>query len=185
MLPYGCSMPFVLSIGSSAFNDDQHRLASYASLFYPLRKATYKDKKAKEVPCSSISYVSVSWDSFVKFTWMIYKVIGIQTSAERFLELIPFIESNLCGDPDSLDLNDEFVDVPASSKVLELKPLVNGKDIMNALQLNAGGPLVREWKQRTLALQLANPTGSPEECLDWMREIHQKRVKLERNDVSP
>ncbi|KAK4793808.1 hypothetical protein SAY86_011802 [Trapa natans] len=98
-------------------------------------------------------------------------------------------------------------------QVLELKPLVNGKDIMNALQLNAGGPLVREWvcfyihidtgpeispkisftfswpsleqKQTTRALQLANPTGSPEECLDWMREIHQKRVKLERNDVSP
>lgn len=27
----------------------------------------------------------------------------------------------------------------------DLKPLVNGKDIMNVLQLKSGGPLVREW----------------------------------------
>ncbi|KAE8709914.1 Polynucleotide adenylyltransferase family protein isoform 2 [Hibiscus syriacus] len=30
-------------------------------------------------------------------------------------------------------------------KVWDLKPLVNGKDIMNVLQLKVGGPLVREW----------------------------------------
>ena len=30
-------------------------------------------------------------------------------------------------------------------KVWDLKPLVNGKDIMNVLQLKVGGPLVSEW----------------------------------------
>ena len=27
----------------------------------------------------------------------------------------------------------------------DVKPLVNGKDIMSVLQLKAGGPLIREW----------------------------------------
>lgn len=27
----------------------------------------------------------------------------------------------------------------------DVKPLVNGKDIMSVLQLKTGGPLVREW----------------------------------------
>ena len=30
-------------------------------------------------------------------------------------------------------------------KVWDVKPLVNGKDIMSVLQLKAGGPLIREW----------------------------------------
>ncbi|KAB1209078.1 CCA tRNA nucleotidyltransferase, mitochondrial [Morella rubra] len=31
-------------------------------------------------------------------------------------------------------------------KVWDVKPLVNGKDIMSVLQLKAGGPLIREWE---------------------------------------
>ncbi|XWS23374.1 hypothetical protein CRYUN_Cryun28dG0008200 [Craigia yunnanensis] len=64
-------------------------------------------------------------------------------------------------------------------KVWYLKPLVNGKDIMNVLQLKVGGPLVREWQQKVLSWQLAHPSGTAEECLDWMRETHSKRVKME------
>lgn len=30
-------------------------------------------------------------------------------------------------------------------KIWDVKPLVNGRDIMNVLQLKSGGPLVREW----------------------------------------
>ncbi|XP_038886744.1 tRNA nucleotidyltransferase cca2 [Benincasa hispida] len=63
--------------------------------------------------------------------------------------------------------------------VWEVKPLVNGKEIMNILQLKAGGPLVREWQQKILAWQLARPSGTSEECLDWIREMHSKRVKLD------
>ncbi|KAK4752010.1 hypothetical protein SAY87_020808 [Trapa incisa] len=232
------------SIGSFAFNDDQRRLALYASLFFPLRKATYKDKKAKEIPV--VNYIFR--DSLKRKASDAERVIGVHSAAERFLELIPFLESKSCGDLDALDLNNGFFDVSSSSKlrvsvgfllrdikdfwqvallvsmlyypsdvapcyededssdgrrnsfkkrrevfktvedaicrlglekVWESKPLVNGKDIMNVLQLKAGGPLVKEWQQRTLAWQLANPTGSAEECLDWMRENHQKRIRLE------
>lgn len=64
-------------------------------------------------------------------------------------------------------------------KVWDLKPLVNGKDIMNVLQLKVGGPLVREWQQKVFMWQLAHPSGTAEECLDWMRETHSKRIKME------
>ncbi|GMI83037.1 hypothetical protein like AT1G22660 [Hibiscus trionum] len=64
-------------------------------------------------------------------------------------------------------------------KVWDLKPLVNGKDIMNVLQLKVGGPLVREWQQKAISWQLAHPSGSAEEFLDWMKETHSKRIKME------
>ncbi|CAK7338091.1 unnamed protein product [Dovyalis caffra] len=60
-------------------------------------------------------------------------------------------------------------------KVWDVKPLVNGKDIMTVLQLKSGGPL----QQKLLAWQLAHPTGTAEECLDWMKETHLKRAKME------
>ncbi|KAE9465521.1 hypothetical protein C3L33_02571, partial [Rhododendron williamsianum] len=64
-------------------------------------------------------------------------------------------------------------------KVWEMKPLVNGKDIMSILQLKAGGPLVREWQQKLLQWQLAHPSGTSEECLDWMRQTNSKRARVE------
>ncbi|PNY03282.1 cca tRNA nucleotidyltransferase mitochondrial-like [Trifolium pratense] len=63
-------------------------------------------------------------------------------------------------------------------KVWEVKPLINGKDIMTVLQLK-GGPLVKEWLDKTMAWQLAYPSGTAEECLEWLREANSKRVKLE------
>ncbi|XP_015583667.1 tRNA nucleotidyltransferase cca2 isoform X2 [Ricinus communis] len=64
-------------------------------------------------------------------------------------------------------------------KIWDVKPLVNGKEIMSVLQLKSGGPLVREWQQKLLAWQLAHPTGTAEECLDWMKETHLKRARIE------
>ncbi|GMY31397.1 tRNA nucleotidyltransferase cca2-like isoform X2 [Fagus crenata] len=64
-------------------------------------------------------------------------------------------------------------------KVWDVKPLVNGKDIMSVLQLKAGGPLIREWQQKLLVWQLAHPYGTTEECIDWMRQTHSKRVKTQ------
>ncbi|KAF8026687.1 hypothetical protein BT93_F3229 [Corymbia citriodora subsp. variegata] len=64
-------------------------------------------------------------------------------------------------------------------KIWEVKPLVTGKDIMNVLQLKSGGPLVKEWQQKLLAWQLANPAGTADECLEWMRQTHLKRIKME------
>ncbi|KAK2967010.1 hypothetical protein RJ640_003366, partial [Escallonia rubra] len=64
-------------------------------------------------------------------------------------------------------------------KVWEMKPLVNGKDIMSVLQLKTGGPLVSEWKQKLLEWQLAHPSASAGECIDWMKQTHSKRAKTE------
>ncbi|GFP81377.1 cca tRNA nucleotidyltransferase mitochondrial [Phtheirospermum japonicum] len=64
-------------------------------------------------------------------------------------------------------------------KVWDLKPLVNGKEIMNILQLKTGGPIVREWQQKLLEWQLAHPSGSAEECVDWMRQTQSKRARTE------
>ncbi|KAF2297388.1 hypothetical protein GH714_022642 [Hevea brasiliensis] len=63
-------------------------------------------------------------------------------------------------------------------KIWDVKPLVNGKEIMSVLQLKSGGPLVREWQQKLLAWQLAHPTGTAEECLDWMKQTHLKRARI-------
>ncbi|XP_057490645.1 tRNA nucleotidyltransferase cca2 isoform X3 [Actinidia eriantha] len=64
-------------------------------------------------------------------------------------------------------------------KVWEMKPLVNGKEIMSVLQLITGGPLVREWQQKLLEWQLAHPSGTSEECLDWLKQTHAKRARME------
>ncbi|KAK6116644.1 hypothetical protein DH2020_049607 [Rehmannia glutinosa] len=64
-------------------------------------------------------------------------------------------------------------------KVWDLKPLVNGKEIMSILQINSGGPIVREWQQKLLEWQLAHPSGSAEECIDWMRQTQSKRARTE------
>ncbi|POO03021.1 hypothetical protein TorRG33x02_010820 [Trema orientale] len=63
-------------------------------------------------------------------------------------------------------------------KVWDVKALVDGNEIMNVLELKPG-PLVGEWKQKLLAWQLAHPSGSAEECLEWMKQSHSKRLKME------
>ncbi|KAG9441209.1 hypothetical protein H6P81_017063 [Aristolochia fimbriata] len=62
--------------------------------------------------------------------------------------------------------------------IWEMKPLLDGKAIMNVLQLKTGGPLVREWQQRVLKWQLSHPLGTAEECLDWISQSNTKRAKL-------
>lgn len=64
-------------------------------------------------------------------------------------------------------------------KVWEMKPLVNGKEIMNILQIKSGGPVVREWQQKLVEWQLAHPCGSAEECVDWMKQTQSKRARTE------
>lgn len=64
-------------------------------------------------------------------------------------------------------------------KVWEMKPLVNGRDIMSVLQIKSGGPVVKEWQQKLLEWQLAHPSVSAEECIDWMRQTHSKRARTD------
>ncbi|GAB2286363.1 hypothetical protein Dimus_020778 [Dionaea muscipula] len=65
-------------------------------------------------------------------------------------------------------------------KVWEVKPLINGKDIMNILHLKPG-PVVGDWTRRIVEWQLAYPYGTADECLEWMREAgsNAKRRRLE------
>ncbi|KAM5569744.1 hypothetical protein ABKV19_016983 [Rosa sericea] len=83
----------------------------------------------------------------------------------------------------------EYVDVPLTSKesnlrvltgldkVWDVKPLLNGKEIMDALQLKSGGPLVSKWQRKLLAWQLAHPLGTAEECLKWLKETHSSSTR--------
>ncbi|KAG6388840.1 hypothetical protein SASPL_150276 [Salvia splendens] len=64
-------------------------------------------------------------------------------------------------------------------KVWELKPLVDGKRIMDILQIKSGGPIIKEWQQKLLQWQLAHPSGSTEECVDWMKDAQSKRARTE------
>ncbi|KAL9317743.1 hypothetical protein ACSQ67_014260 [Phaseolus vulgaris] len=63
-------------------------------------------------------------------------------------------------------------------KVWDVKQLINGKDVMNTLELK-GGPLVKEWLDKAMAWQLAHPSGTAEDCIEWLRETNSKRVKLQ------
>ncbi|WZZ58507.1 hypothetical protein YC2023_058614 [Brassica napus] len=63
--------------------------------------------------------------------------------------------------------------------IWDVKPLVNGREIMQIAELSGGSSLIREWQQKLLTWQLAYPNGSAEECKDWMREIQAKRQRTE------
>ncbi|KAI3806947.1 hypothetical protein L1987_22865 [Smallanthus sonchifolius] len=53
-------------------------------------------------------------------------------------------------------------------KVWEVKPLINGRDVMKHLELRNGGPIVSEWQQKLIQWQLAYPCGNVQECIEWM-----------------
>lgn len=61
--------------------------------------------------------------------------------------------------------------------VWEMKRLLDGKVIMSVLGLKIGGPLVKQWQEEILKWQLANPSGTAEECLDWLQHANAKRMK--------
>lgn len=63
--------------------------------------------------------------------------------------------------------------------VWKVKPLLDGKAIMNVLQLKSGGRQVGEWQQKVVKWQLAHPTGTAEDCIDWIKQSQSKRAKLE------
>lgn len=62
--------------------------------------------------------------------------------------------------------------------VWEMKRILDGKVIMSVLGLKVGGPLVKQWQEEILKWQLANPSGTAEECLDWLQQANAKRMKI-------
>ncbi|KAF8104950.1 hypothetical protein N665_0165s0036 [Sinapis alba] len=63
--------------------------------------------------------------------------------------------------------------------IWNVKPLVNGREIMQIAELSGGSSLIREWQEKLVTWQLAYPNGSAEECKDWMRQIKAKRQRTE------
>ncbi|XP_074289287.1 tRNA nucleotidyltransferase cca2-like [Silene latifolia] len=52
--------------------------------------------------------------------------------------------------------------------IWETKPLFNGYEIKSILKVN--GPKVGEWQQKVVEWQLANPSGTAQECRVWMEK---------------
>ncbi|XP_065012296.1 tRNA nucleotidyltransferase cca2-like isoform X2 [Musa acuminata AAA Group] len=225
-------------VGHSIFSDEHRRLYLYAALFLPFRSMVYMDRKSKMVPVTSFIFR----DSLKLKASDAEMVMNLHVASERFVYLIPLLESNEDSEFVDAELADEFLDIPLTSKrrvlaglllrqikdfwrvsllastllycrvdhnddpssrqleserrkmfskvqsivtelgldqVWEVKPLLDGKAIMNFLQLKTGGPLVREWQQKLLKWQLAHPEGTAEECQDWMKQFQSKRAKLD------
>ncbi|XLS48151.1 hypothetical protein HN51_022509 [Arachis hypogaea] len=167
----------------STFKDKERRLSLFAALFLPLKNITYQVKKAKMVPV--VNYIIV--DS-LKRNEDAKMVLDLHQASQKFLSLIPCLASNEDLQPDDVDWIRGLIDdvsiasrvrvLTGLDKVWEVKPLISGEDIKNVLQLEEG-PLVKEWKEKSMAWELANPSRTTEECIDWLRETNSKRVKLE------
>eukprot|EP00271_Cylindrocystis_brebissonii_P022340 TRINITY_DN8569_c0_g1_i2.p1 TRINITY_DN8569_c0_g1~~TRINITY_DN8569_c0_g1_i2.p1 ORF type:complete len:138 (+),score=40.71 TRINITY_DN8569_c0_g1_i2:189-602(+) len=59
-------------------------------------------------------------------------------------------------------------------KAWEIRPLLDGKALISALNIKGGGPVIGLWVEKAMDWQLANPDGTKAECLDWLREQQKK-----------
>ncbi|XP_057742480.1 tRNA nucleotidyltransferase cca2-like isoform X4 [Arachis stenosperma] len=169
----------------STFTDEERRLLLFAALFLPLKNTTYQVKKAKVVPV--VNYIIR--DSLKRKSKDAEMVLDLHRASQKFLSLIPCLASNEGLQSDDVGWMRRLIDdvsvasrvrvLTGLNKVWEVKPLISGKDVMNVLQLKGGEPLVKEWLEKSMAWQLANPSGTSEECIDWLREANSKRVKLD------
>ncbi|XP_039132872.1 LOW QUALITY PROTEIN: tRNA nucleotidyltransferase cca2 [Dioscorea cayenensis subsp. rotundata] len=226
-------------MGSLLLSDEQRRLYLYAGLFLPFRSIIYTDNKLKKIPVSTY----IIRNSLKLKASDAEMVVSIHVASERFISLIPILESKGESDIVAEELGDEclgfsstskrrvlaglllrqikdfwrvallisallypelvhagyplstdleldkrkeiFVQVEHAVKELDLdnvwkvKPLLDGKAIMGALQLKTGGPLVKEWQDKLIKWQLAHPEKTANEALDWMMQSQAKRAKLE------
>ncbi|XP_030960076.1 tRNA nucleotidyltransferase cca2-like [Quercus lobata] len=107
-------------IGDSTFNDEQRRLSLYAALFLPLRETIYKDNKAKKIPV--VNYIFR--ESLKRKASDAETVVNLHSALEKFLSLIPFLESD--GDIEliEVDWGKGLDDVPLNSKLRVLTGLL-------------------------------------------------------------
>ncbi|KAJ0973245.1 hypothetical protein J5N97_021204 [Dioscorea zingiberensis] len=99
-------------IGSSFLSDEQRRLYLYAALFIPLRNIVYTDNKSKKIPVSSY----VVRNSLKLKASDAEMVASLHSASERFISLIPILESNEESDIDVEDLGDECLGFSPTSK---------------------------------------------------------------------
>ncbi|KAM7477785.1 hypothetical protein LguiA_025998 [Lonicera macranthoides] len=59
-------------------------------------------------------------------------------------------------------------------KIWETKPLLNGNDIINVLDLKGGGPLIGELQKKPVEQQLLRRCRNRDECIEWLKQTHPK-----------
>ncbi|KAM7481313.1 hypothetical protein LguiB_005896 [Lonicera macranthoides] len=62
-------------------------------------------------------------------------------------------------------------------KIWEMKPLLNGNDIINVLDLKGGGPIVGELQKKLVEQQLLRRCRNRDECVEWLKQTHPKCSK--------
>ncbi|KAM7491499.1 hypothetical protein LguiA_034420 [Lonicera macranthoides] len=68
-------------------------------------------------------------------------------------------------------------------KIWETKPLLNGKEIINILELKTEGPLVGKLKKKLVEWQLRHPYGNREECIEWLRQTYFSNCLENSDDI--
>ncbi|KAI3794095.1 hypothetical protein L1987_36722 [Smallanthus sonchifolius] len=179
------------------FSDEQRRLYLYAALFFPLRKTVYEENKKKIIsPVKHIINLHNAVDKFsslipfmissedmnpVEVDWKSNMIDAPDSSRLRILfgliirEIKDFLRATVLADKDgSVDKIEVFKKVEEEilklglEKAWEVKPLINGRDVMKHLELRNGGPIVSEWQHKLIQWRLAYPCGNVQECIEWM-----------------
>ncbi|MCO5602561.1 hypothetical protein L7F22_056695 [Adiantum nelumboides] len=108
---------------------------------------------------------------------------GLWISHIKELWRVAMLLESLVDPPVSTDLPDQQVKKRADrclvveavimnlglENVWELKPLLNGNEIMSELGLEKGGPEIKELQAQVRKWQLCHMTATVEECLEWFR----------------
>ncbi|KAM7481311.1 hypothetical protein LguiB_005894 [Lonicera macranthoides] len=106
------------------------------------------------------------WHAALLLSMLLYTMdVGSSTSADSQIELdkrraalFRIIESKII----KLDLE----------KIWEMKPLLNGNDIINVLDLKGGGPIVGELQKKLVEQQLLRRCRNRDECVEWLKQTH-------------
>lgn len=60
----------------------------------------------------------------------------------------------------------------------EIKPLLDGRTIIQVLNLKNAGPLVGQWAERAMEWQLAHPDAPVEQCTAWLKEEYSSKGEV-------
>ncbi|KAJ8562975.1 hypothetical protein K7X08_031427 [Anisodus acutangulus] len=192
-------------IGCSSFPDDQKRLCLFAALFLPLNDTIYSGNRRKKIPLvdyiirDSLKLKASDAETVISLHTAAKKILtGLLLREIKECWRVALLLSMLLHPVDILSPSTSFsnerdevekrsvlfktvenaVRTQGLEKVWEMKPLVNGKEIMYHLDIKSGGPDIGEWQQKLLQWQLACPSGTAEECLDWMmKQTVSKRAR--------
>ncbi|KAJ3671453.1 hypothetical protein LUZ60_007532 [Juncus effusus] len=117
----------------------------------------------------------------IKEFWRVALLISVLLNSESDISSVEKIK-----EIDELDRRKKMY-LRAESAITQLdldgvwkaKLMLDGKAIMGILQLKSGGPAIGIWQQRLIKWQLANPKGTADDCIDWIKQSQAKRQKLD------